>query len=154
VTVNRARTGTFRPAAATPPTTRQNVTPTSQRQAGSFRVGELARAASITPVEPKKPKDEEDEDKETLFTKNAKNDEEVIGITKDAATEDKKDKDKKDADEAVGVKKAAGDADDFEPLHGDLTVDEDDSNANSTTPAHNDTGVPSTPSGVKAPSNA
>jgi hypothetical protein len=149
VTVNRARTGTFRPAAATPPTTRQNVTPTSQRQASSFRVGELTRAATLDRADIKsktgKPKDDE-----SLFA----DDKEKISVQKDAATEDEKDKDKKDADEAVGVKKAAGDADDFEPLHGDLTVDEDDSNAHSSAPAHNDTGVPSTPSGVKAPSNA
>jgi hypothetical protein len=149
VTVNRARTGTFRPGAATPPTTRQNVTPTSQRQASSFRVGELARAATLDRADIKsktgKPKDDE-----SLFA----DDKEKISVQKDAATEDEKDKDKKDADEAVGVQKAAGDADDFEPLHGDLTVDEDDSNAHSSTPAHNDTGVPSTPSGVKAPSNA
>jgi hypothetical protein len=126
------------------------VTPTSQRQASSFRVGELARAATLDRADAKS-KSKNKDDKESLF---AKDEDEKISVQKDAATEDEKDKDKKDADEAVGVKKAAGDADDFEPLHGDLTTDEDDSNANSTTPAHNDTGVPSTPSGVKAPSNA
>jgi hypothetical protein len=149
VTVNRARTGTFRPAAATPPTTRQNVTPTSQRQASSFRVGELTRAATLDRADAKS-KSKNKDDKESLFA----DDKEKISVKKDAATEDKKDEDKKDADEAVGVKKAAGDADDFEPLHGDLTIDEDDSNAHSSAPAKNDTGVPSTPSGVKAPSNA
>jgi hypothetical protein len=151
VTVNRARTGTFRPGAATPPTTRQNVTPISQRQASSFRVGELTRAATLDRADDKSKSGKPKDDKESLF---AKDDEEKISVKKDAATEDEKDKDKKDADEAVGIQKSAGDADDFEPLHGDTTVDEDDSNANSTTPAHNDTGVPSTPSGVKNPSNA
>jgi hypothetical protein len=149
VTVNRARTGTFRPAAATPPTTRQNVTPTSQRQAGSFRIGALTRAQTLDRADDKS-KSKNNDDKESLFA----DDKEKISVKKDAATEDEKDKDKKDADEAVGVQKSAGDADDFEPLHGDLTIDEDDSNANSTTPADNDTGVPSTPSGVKNPDNA
>jgi hypothetical protein len=155
VTVNRARTGTFRPGAATPPTTRQNVTPISQRQASSFRVGELTRAATLDRADTKsntgKPKEsDKKDDKESLFDK----DDNKISVKKDAATEDEKDKDKKDADEAVGIQKSAGDADDFAPLHGDLTIDDDDSNANSTTPAPNDTGVPSTPSGVKNPSNA
>jgi hypothetical protein len=154
VTVNRARTGTFRPGAATPPATRQNVTPTSQRQASSFRVSELTRAATLDRADTKsntsKPKDTGKKDDESMFA----DDKEKISVKKDAATEDEKDKDKKDADDAVGIQKSAGDADDFEPLHGDLTIDDDDSNANSTTPAHNDTGVPSTPSGVKAPSNA
>jgi hypothetical protein len=154
VTVNRARTGTFRPGAAAPPTARQNVAPISQRQASSFRVGELTRAATLDRADTKsntgKPKESGKKDDDSLFA----DDKEKISVKKDAATEDEKDKDKKDADEAVGIQKSAGDADDFEPLHGDLTIDDDDSNANSTTPAPNDTGVPSTPSGVKAPSNA
>jgi hypothetical protein len=157
VTVNRARTGTFRPGAATPPTTRQNVTPTNQRQASSFRVGELTRAATLDRADTKsntgKPKETGKKDDESMFA----DDKEKISVKKDATNgppDDEKDDDKNKADDAVGVQKSAGDADDFEPLHGDLTIDDDDSNANSTTPAPNDTGVPNTPSGVKAPSNA
>jgi hypothetical protein len=141
MTVNRARTGTFRPAAATPPATRQNVTPTTTRQAGGARFNEFTRAKSLIREDDKS----KSNSKESLFNRD-----DTTG-----PPDDEKDDDKKAADDAVtNAQRDAGDAGNFKPLHGDLTPDEEDSNANATTPADNDTGVPSTPSGVKAPSNA
>jgi hypothetical protein len=68
----------------------------------------------------------------------------------------KDDDDKKDDEDKVKeglfgpdkkpVKKDAGDADDFEPLNGDL--EGNNANADDDTPAPNSSGVPSTPSGA------